>query len=294
MSAPIDTISLPFEVLKVGSLVAFGLCIGGAAFAATSDQSGIAARYWTRYTSSLERRLRPMFIFTPGKHIALGQIAGVFAIAAIILAARLPAFAWVFTLAAIYGPGIYIDDLRRKRIEAVEEQLDNFIVSLANALKSTPSIGSAFGSVLHVIQSPLREEVELTMKEIKVGSSLDQALLQMASRVGSKQLDSALSAMLIGRQVGGNLPKVLEATAATIREMRRLEGVIKTKTADSRMQMWLIGAMPFGLVVGMHFLWPGYFDVLSENIIGYTIIGVVGASWIGAILLARKVLAVDI
>lgn len=294
MSAPIDSISLPFEVLKVGSLVAFGLCIGGIAFSATSDQAGIAARYWVRYTSSLERRLRPMFIFTPGKHIALGQIGAAFAIAAFILAFQLPAFSWVFLLAVVYVPGMYIEDLRRKRIEAVEEQLDNFIVSLANALKSTPSIGSAFGSVLHVIQSPLREEVELTMKEIKVGSSLDQALLQMASRVGSRQLDSALSAMLIGRQVGGNLPKVLETTAATIREMRRLEGVIRTKTADSRMQLWLIGAMPFGLVVGMHFLWPGYFDVLTDNIIGYIIIGFVCVSWLGAILLARKVLAVDI
>ena len=45
-----------------------------------------------------------------------------------------------------------------------------------------------------------------------------------------------------GRQVGGNLPKVLETTAHTLREMKRLEGVIRTKTADGRMQLWVIGA----------------------------------------------------
>lgn len=285
---------LPFEVLKVGSLVAFGLSFSGIVFAATSEQSSVALRYWSRYTSSLERRLRPMFIFVPGKQIALGQVAAAFGTAALIFALNLPAFAWLFLLAIAYVPMMYIDDLRRKRVEAVEAQLDNFIVSLANALKSTPSIGSAFGSVLGVIQSPLREEVELTMKEIKVGSSLDQALLQMASRVGSRQLDSALSAMLIGRQVGGNLPKVLESTAATIREMRRLEGVIQTKTADSRMQLWLIAAMPFGLVIGLHFMWPTYFDPLVSSFTGYVILTFVCLCWVGSLLLARKVLTVDI
>ena len=285
---------LPFEVLKAGSLLAVGLSLSGVAFAATSDQSGLALRYWNRYTSSLERSLRPMFIFVPGKQIALGQIAAAFLVAALIFLLRLPSITWLLLIVIAVAPGVYIDQLRVKRIEAVEEQLDNFIVSLANALKSTPSIGAAFGSVLNVIQSPLREEVELTMKEIKVGSALDQALQQMAARVGSRQLDSALSAMLIGRQVGGNLPKVLETTAATIREMRRLEGVIRTKTADSRMQLWLIGGMPFGLVFGMHFLWPAYFDPLLESFYGYVILGFVCVFWTAAILLARKVLTVDI
>jgi hypothetical protein len=80
----------------------------------------------------------------------------------------------------------------------------------------------------------MRQEVDLALKEMKVGSTLDQALLHMAARVGSRQLDSALSSILIGRQVGGNLPRVLETTAGTLREMRRLEGVVRTKTAGAR------------------------------------------------------------
>ena len=75
--------------------------------------------------------------------------------------------------------------------------------------------------------SPLKEEVELATKEMRVGSSLDQALLNMAGRVGSRQLDSALSAVLIGRQIGGDLPHILETTASTLREMARLEAVVR-------------------------------------------------------------------
>jgi tight adherence protein B len=136
--------------------------------------------------------------------------------------------------------------------------------------------------------------VDLAIKEMKVGSTLDQSLLHMASRVASRPLDSALSAILIGRQVGGNLPRVLETTALTLREMRRLEGIIRTKTAEGKMQLWVIAALPFGLLVGLNQLWPGYFTPLQTTFVGYIITFLCGSCWVGALVVARKVLAVDI
>jgi tight adherence protein B len=191
-------------------------------------------------------------------------------------------------------PTLYIEMLRRKRVEALELQLDSFILALANALKSTPSIGAAFNSVVTVVSDPIKSEVDLATKEMKVGSTLDQALLHMASRVGSRQLDSALSAILIGRQVGGNLPKVLETTANTLREMRRLEGVVRTKTAEGKAQLWVIALLPFGMLVGLNVLFPGYFIPLTGSIIGYLVIAFCTACWVTSVILARKILNVDI
>jgi tight adherence protein B len=201
---------------------------------------------------------------------------------------------WAILAMIAIAPTIYINIQRRKRVEKIEEQLDGFVLALANALKSTPSIGAAFNSVASVLQDPMKQEVELAIKEMKVGSSLDQALLHMAARVGSRQLDSALSAILIGRQVGGNLPKVLETTASTLREMRRLEGVVRTKTAEGRMQLWVIGVLPALLLVGLNVIWPGYFDPLQESAKGYAIIFISVVCWVAALVLARKVLAVDL
>ena len=109
-----------------------------------------------------------------------------------------------------------------------------------------------------------------------------------------RSVDTALSAVLIGRTVGGNLPRVLETTAGSLREMQRLEGVIRSKTADGRMQLYVIGAMPAVLVVLMNVVWPGYFNPLTDNIIGYVIVVGVVIMWASAIVVARKVLAVDI
>jgi tight adherence protein B len=200
--------------------------------------------------------------------------------------------AWILVIGI--APTIYIAYMRRERVLAIERQLDGFLLALANALKSTPSIGAAFQSIQAVIQPPMQQEVDLAVKEMKVGSTLDQALLHMATRVGSRQLDSALSSILIGRQVGGNLPKVLETTSSTLREMARLDGVIRTKTAEGKMQLYVIGFMPLVLTTMFNNIFPGYLETLTASIIGYTILIVAAGMWLSGLLLARKVLSIDI
>ncbi len=281
------------DALRWGSLAVIGLALFVGTWSMAADETGLPYRYWARYCASLERKMRTMFIFTPGRLIALTQLLVIFMLFASNLMLDLPLW-YVGALLVAIAPTIYLQLELRKRVVKIEDQLDNFMLALANALKSTPSIGAAFNSVVSVIDDPIKSEVDLALKEMKVGSTLDQALLHMASRVGSRQLDSALSSILIGRQVGGNLPKVLETTATTLREMKRLEGVIRTKTADGRMQLWVIGAMPLVFIVGFGVMWPGYFDPLTKNFTGYAIIGFVAGSWVSALVLARKVLAVDI
>lgn len=288
MSKPLHTI----DVLRWSSVGVIGFALFVGTWSMVADEQGLPYRYWARYTAMLDRRLRTLFIFTPGRLIAIGQLAAMFVIFAANLTFDLPLW-WLGMIIAAVGPVIYLESERRKRVTLIEDQLDNFMLSLANALKSTPSIGAAFNSVVTVIEDPMQKEVDLAIKEMKVGSTLDQALLHMAARVGSRQLDSALSSILIGRQVGGNLPKVLETTAQTLREMKRLEGVIRTKTADGRMQMWVIGAFPAIVVVLFSWAWPGYFTPLTTSFTGYFLIGLISVAWVSSLLLARKVLAVD-
>lgn len=281
------------EIYKYAGNVAVVLGLFVGTWSALSDQSSFPYRMWARYTGWLERKLRPMFIFVPGRHIAAGQLGALALLLLAVMSVEIP-YWWFLAIGIIIAPAVWIERTRRERVLLIEEQLDNFVLALANALKSTPSIGAAFSTVVAVIQDPIRQEVDLAIKEMKVGSTLDQSLLHMASRVASRPLDSALSAILIGRQVGGNLPRVLETTALTLREMRRLEGIIRTKTAEGKMQLWVIAALPFALLVGLNQLWPGYFTPLQTTFVGYIITFLCGSCWVAALVVARKVLAVDI
>ena len=258
-----------------------------------SAPQGLPRRYWSRYVVHLESKLQRMYNWTSGTRIAALQVAGMIGCFALYVVADLPGW-YLFAAAVAVGPAWYIERMRQKRVIAIEAQIDGFLNSLANALKATPSLGDAFKSVAVLVRDPLREEITTAVKEMRFGATLDQALLLMASRVGSRQLDSALSAVLIGRQIGGNLPKILESTANSLREMARLEGVVRTKTAEGKMQMWVLAVFPLLLILAVNSINPGYFDPLTQSIVGYFLVVLAVVFWGGALVAARKILAVDV
>ena len=270
-----------------------GLGLFGMTWAVLADRGAAPWRLWDRYVAWLERKLRSMFVFTPGSAIAIAQVAAFVAAVAVRLAAPIPAW-WLALPVIALGPPLALERMRLRRIEQIESQLDGFVLTLANALKSTPSIGDAFASVQVLVQPPLRQEVELAVKEMRLGATLDQALLHMAGRVGSRQLDSALSAILIGRQVGGNVPRILETTAGSLREMNRLEGVVRTKTAEGKAQLWVLAIFPFLIVLALDAISEGYFVPLSDSLAGYAVALAAALFWVASLVTARKVLAVDV
>jgi tight adherence protein B len=116
----------------------------------------------------------------------------------------------------------------------------------------------------------------------------------MSARVGSKPLDTAISALLIGRQVGGNLPVIMETTAAAMREMERLEGVVRTKTAEGKAQLWVLALFPLVLMLSFNAVSPGYFDALTESAVGTLATVIALGCWGASLVVAQKILAVDI
>lgn len=279
-----------FKWLGVG-LVFLGLLV--LIRALIMDAEGLPRRLWARYVAYLERRLKVLFIWTPGDRIAAGQGIVLFLALTLILLVDVPVWGlWLGLIIA--GPPLYIELLRRQRVAEIEKQLDGFILAVANALKATPSLGDAFISVQQLIRPPLQQEIELAIKEMRVGSTLDQALMLMATRIGSRQVDAALSSLLIGRQVGGNLPKILDGTAAALREMNRLESVVKTKTAEGKAQLGLLAVFPLILVLVFDSVKENYFAPLTHSITGYLIIAIAGSCWIASLVVARKIVNVDV
>lgn len=278
---------------KLSTVLLCGSAIFLVFFSFIRDPQSLPYRYWSKYTVFLERQLRNMFILTSGALIARGQVAVLALAVGLTLYLEQPLLYLSIPL-ILFGPVLYIENKRKSRLRAIEAKMDSFILTLANALKSTPSIGNALAYAQPLIAPPLDEEIGLALKEIRVGNTIDQALLNMAGRIQSVQLDATLSGILIGRQVGGDLTRILETTAGTLREISRLQGVIKAKTAEGKAQVTVLAFFPVAILLLFDLVSPGYFDPLTENIIGWLLIGASVALWAGSLLLARKVLAVDI
>jgi len=279
--------------MKLGAIVLVFIGVWAATEVAVYGDNFIT-RLWARYTSYLDKTLRLLFMEGSSKTIVRWQLAVIFGVLAIHIALFPVPYWFLIIPAAIVGPAVWLAQERKKRIEKLEFQIDGFILALANSMKTVPGPAAALQAVVPILHNPTRQEIERVVKEMRVGNTLEQSLVNMSSRIGSRAMDSALSAVLIGLQVGGNLPVVLETTAATIREMNRLEGVVRTKTSEGRAQLWVLAVFPFAICGAFNAVQHGYFDVLQQSFVGYVVLTIACTFWLSALIVARKVLTVDI
>lgn len=285
--------SLLDSSFKYLAVALFGSGVFLFAFVIGRDPSSIIHRYWASYCVSLERKLHNMFLTTRGSHIAFAQLIALLLVTGIALSLSSPYWFLGLPLVAM-APAAYIERMRRERLARIEKKVDSFILTLANALKSTPSIGNALAYTETLISPPMDQEIGLALKEIRVGTTIDQALLNMSARIRSPQLDATLAGILIGRQVGGDLPRILETTAETLREIARLQGVVRSKTAEGKAQLAVLAVFPAFLLVVFDLASPGYFAPLTQTFVGWVVIAVALGFWVTSIAMARGVLMVDI
>lgn len=244
------------------------------------------------YEARLELDLASLRVPTRARTIAWAQAA------ALVLAACLFALG-SFVTATLLGvcavlPRPWLQLRRSQRTTRIEEQLDGWLFGLASIMRTTPAPGRAVAYSAALVAPPLRDELETLLKEQKLGTSLDLALGRMAARIGSRTVQSALGTLRIGQASGGEIPLILERSAATLREMARLEGVVRTKTAESKAQAWLLAVLPFPLVTTLHWLDPGFFAPLFTGLRGALVLAIATALWLCSILVARRISDVDI
>jgi tight adherence protein B len=281
------------DAMKLGGFVLAVIGILSLVYLFVFTQT-FASRLMSRYTGYMDRSLR--FLFRPGSGKAIagwqgGLIAAVLGVHLVLV--DVP-YWYAMVALTVVGPVVYLRGERSKRIAHLELQVDGFILALANSMKTVPSPSAALQAIVPILHNPTRQEVERVVAEMRVGNTLEQGLLNMSARIGSRTIDSALSSVLVGLQVGGNLPTVLETTASTIREMNRLDGVVKTKTSEGRAQLWVLAIFPFAICGAFNWVSPGYFDILQRSFAGYCVMAIAMICWVASLMVARKVLTVDI
>ncbi|HVW25514.1 MAG TPA: type II secretion system F family protein [Polyangiaceae bacterium] len=270
-----------------------GVSMAGLAAALFGGRSAPGQVALRAYTSGLEKKARFIRWKARGLHVLVTQGAGglLCVIAALVFGKWL---ALLLLPAIVLGPKLVIEQQAAKRITRVEEQIEPWLNGVANALKASPSLGEAIASTVSLVQSPMSEEIDVLVKECELGTPLDRALDNLAERIDTPTLSGTVLALKVARKSGGNLPEMLENAAAALRELARLEGVVRTKTAEGKAQAFVIAIIPVPMVFGIRAMAPHFFEPLSQTSLGNLIIAGSVVLWVAAILSARKILAVDV
>lgn len=220
--------------------------------------------------------------------------ACVIAIAVAIAAWLASPSALVLVFPALLCPGAFLAQRRAARVAQLEAQLDTWLTTVANALKANPSLGEALQSSIVLTSAPLCAELDLVIKAQRLGTPLDRALSEMAARVGSRVVTSALTTLRIARQTGGNLSATLEASAASLRELARVEGVVRSRTAEGRAQSLLIGSLPAVMFFVLDLVDPDFLAPLFASTRGHLVLAAAALMWTVAFAWSRRIVAVDV
>lgn len=246
------------------------------------------------YVAELNRLLS--FVRSPhrGAHVASLQAAVVAVLLGVGCATGLWPLSMVAAAMVAVLPVVLLKRAQMERVTQIESQLDTWLLVLANALKAMPALGEAMASSVPLVGGALGEELAVALREHALGSPLNVALRTMATRVGSQPLAVAATTLEIARRTGGALSETLESSAASLREIARLEGVVRTKTAEAKSQAWVISFVPAVVTAMLHHTNPEVIDTLIHSPRGHVVLAVAVAMWVGAIASAIKILDVDV
>ncbi|PID38829.1 MAG: secretion system protein F [Proteobacteria bacterium] len=252
------------------------------------------AEYEKRYLEESSNTLTEMFIFVDGRQILLITI-----LSAIVLGLLgLLLFNWyIATLMVFVGfilPFSIIKRLRERRIRQFDEQLVDALVQMSSAFRAGLSLAQAAESVAEEMPRPLSQEFQLLLKELKLGVQMDEALVNMADRVGSENLLLVVTATNVSRKLGGNLAEMFDTISTTIRDRFQIEGRVRALTAMGRMQGWVVGAMPLVMGLIFNFMRPDLMKPMLQHTFGVLLILAILVMEILGMLMIRKIIAIDV
>lgn len=218
--------------------------------------------------------------------IALGML--------LLLLTRNAILGWLGVVVGFILPRIIVKRIKLKRVQKFNSQIGDSLVVMSNSLRAGFSFLQAMELVSREMPAPISVEFARTLREMNLGTPTEEALVGLTNRIESEDLDLVLTAVLIQRQVGGNLAEVLDGISHTIRERIRIKGEIRTLTAQGRISGMIVGALPLAIGLVLSVINPKYIGALFINPIGWAMLTVGIISMVIGIALIKKIVDIKV
>lgn len=191
-------------------------------------------------------------------------------------------------------PNLYVRHRRTKRLNAFEEFLPESIDLVGRALRAGHPLSAGFKMAADDGPEPVASEFRRIFEEQRFGLPLQDSLLGMADRVNLVDVRILVTAILIQREVGGNLAEILDNLSAVVRARFTIRRQIRVYTAQGRMTGYLLSALPLILFTLLYTINADYMSILFTDPIGKILVGVALSMQFIGFLWIRKIIKIEI
>ena len=191
-------------------------------------------------------------------------------------------------------PSLIIRHLKIKRRMQFQNQLSDGIMVLSSSLRGGLSLMQAIEVVVEEMPAPFSQDFGLILRENKIGVPLEESLRHLHERMHFEELDLVINSILVSKETGGDLTKVLARLSVTLRDNRKLKESIKTLTLQGKLQGIIMSILPFFFVAWVLSFNRNHFDIMLNSETGRLLLILAVVLQVVGIFLIHKFSKIDI
>lgn len=241
-----------------------------------------------------------MFVETDRKKITITMLLLSFGLGTLVFLALLPNIIAGFiigsmvTVAGWNVPLGIIKYLYERRSSRFVEQMVDSLTIMANGVKSGLSVTQSMERVVENLPNPVAQEFGLVLSQIRLGRSLEEALVELGERIPKPDVQMFVTAINILKETGGNLGETFTTIVLTIRERQKIEKKIEAMTAQGIMQGIIISLVPIALLLIFYMLDQTYVKPMFSTTMGLILLAVMFGLQILGGLVIRKIVTIKV
>jgi tight adherence protein B len=253
------------------------------------------AIYRERFQHDIAGKFHTMFVFIDGRTMFLTNLVAIIVLpTAVYFISGNLLLVVMAAIIAVFFPRVAVSFLRKRRIDQFVQTLPDTLTQIAGGMRAGGSFPKAVEVVARETTGPISQELTLLLREMRIGVSMDDALENLGARVPAHEVGLVVSAARIAREVGGNLAETFERLAETLRQKMAMEGKIKALTSQGKLQGWVVGALPFGIMFILFQMEPKAMHPLLTSVLGWGFLAVIIILELLGMLMIRKIVSIDV
>jgi len=187
-------------------------------------------------------------------------------------------------------PHMVVSKMIKRRVAKFTARFPDAIELMVRGLRSGLPITETISIVAEELPDPVGTEFRSVADKMKIGRTMDAALQETATRLGTPEFQFYVISLAIQRETGGNLAETLSNLADVLRKRSAMKLKIRAMSSESKASAWIVGALPF-IVFGLIWFINGQYMqnfFVDQRLI---IAGCIGLVWmsLGAFIMSRMV-----
>jgi len=132
-------------------------------------------------------------------------------------------------------------------------------------------------------------ELRAAAQAFELGERTEVVLERLRRRAGTPRWDTIVAAILLQRETGGDLARLLRTIAAAQEDATRVEADARSLTAQARFTAWLVTLLPAGAALLAELAQPGYLASLVHSPLTFALVALAGGCQVVAGVLVRRI-----